>query len=321
LLILGYLAKVSAQISPNSITFLPNPQLKSGIPFSIIASIFDVSLKGLVVGSVFCSLGITNISAPKTELMPEGRLAAGFAHTVVLMEDGTVRAFGDNTYGQTEVASWRNVTYVAAGAYHTLGLTVDGRVLACGDNTHTQTDTAMFSGVRAIAAGDYASFLLMASGDVISLGYHPYEFLQELSGVKRIWAGSYGLLAEAADGMHASHEGLMLNGSFETAAVSRGYAVAADAHGLTVATTPLIPQWQGVRRLSASENAVLALTEEGEVLVHLFSDAQPCDFTFTQPVLAVSAAPNHYAFLLQDGTLEIRRPNVAAEVHHLPSGN
>lgn len=250
-------------------------------------------------------------------LLPEGRLAAGFEHTVVLMDDGTVRAFGGNTYGQLEVGEWRNVVYVAAGAYHTLGLTADGRVLSCGDNTYLQTDVAFYSGVKAIAAGDYASFLLLEGGQVMATGYLPYEFLNELTGAQAIAAGSYGLLVKTADGLHASHPGIALDASCDLFAVSRGYAIGADASGTTVSTTTLIPQWTGVKRLAASENAVIGLTEDGGVWAHAFGRNNHASFAFDQPVLAAAAAPNHYAFLLADGTLEIRHADGRIEKNEL----
>ena len=260
----------------------------------------------------------TPVPTPESvALLPEGRVAAGFAHTVVLMEDGTVRAFGDNSFGQTEVGEWQNVVYVAAGAYHTLGLTADGRVLACGDNTHLQADVGFYSGVRAIAAGDYASFLLLDSGQVMATGYLSYDFLNELNGVQAISAGSYGLLVQTADGLHASHPGLALNADCELFAVSRGYAVGADAAGTTCSTTALVPQWTGVKRLTASENAVIGLTEDGTVLAHAFGRNNQASFQFDQPVLAASAAPNHYAFLLPDGKLEIRYADGRMEQNEL----
>ena len=250
-------------------------------------------------------------------LLPDGRLAAGFDHTVVLLEDGTVRAYGDNTYGQLNVESWQNVTYVAAGAYHTLGLTADGRVLACGDNTHLQTDVSFFSGVKAIAAGDYASFLLLEGGQVMATGYLEYAFLNELTGAEAIWAGSYGLLVKTADGLAASHPGIALSGNVQRAAVSRGYAIGADANGNTFSTTALIPQWTDAVRLTAGENAVLALTEDGRVLIHVFDRHSLCSFDFEKPVLAAAAGPNHYAFILADGTLEIRYSNGDIQQHSL----
>ena len=249
--------------------------------------------------------------------LPEGRIAAGFSHTVVLMDDGTVRAFGDNTYGQLETGEWQNVVYVAAGAYHTLGLTADGRVLSCGDNTHLQSDVAFYNGVKAIAAGDYASFLLLESGQVMATGYLTYDFLNELTDAQAIWAGSYGLLVKTADGLYISHTSLAVNAECERFAVSRGYAIGADAAGTTFSTTELVPQWTGVKRLSASENAVIGLTEDGTVLAHVFGRNNHASFAFDQPVLAAAAAPNHYAFLLADGTLEIRHNDGSIETHEL----
>ena len=239
-------------------------------------------------------------------LWPEGRVAAGIDHTVVLLDEGTVRAFGDNTYGQLDVEGWENIVSVAAGAYHTLGLTADGRVLACGDNAHQQADVGFFSGVRAIAAGDYASFLLLENGQVMATGYLDYPFLDELTGAEALWAGSYGLLVRTADGLHASHASLALDASCRLAAVSRGYAVGADADGNTHSTTFIVPAWTGVCRLAAGENAVIGLTETGQVLSHVFDERSRADFSFDQPVLAVAAGPEHYAFLLADGTLDIR---------------
>ena len=248
----------------------------------------------------------TPTPTPRPEIWAENRLAVGFEHTVVLLEDGTVRAYGDNSYGQLEVSGWRNVVSVAAGAYHTAALTADGRVLACGDNTYLQSDVGLFAGVKAIAAGDYATFVLLGSGQVLSTGFHPYEFLQEVAGAENLWAGSYGAVVRAADGMHASHAGLEAVGESSAVAVSRGYAVWLDEKGTMHSTTELIPEWQGISRVSAGESAVLGLTEDGEVFAHAFGPTGRYDFRFDQPVLAISAGARHCAFVLADGTLCIR---------------
>lgn len=243
---------------------------------------------------------------PRPELWAEGRLAVGFEHTVVLLDDGTVRAYGSNSHGQTEVSGWQNVVAVAAGAYHTLGLTADGRVLSCGDNTHLQCEVGLFAGVKAIAANDYASFVLLHTGEVMSTGFDSYAFLQEIAGAQRLWAGSYGVVVQAADGLHASHASLQLTGNGETVAVSRGYAVWLDENGTMHATSELVPQWQGIERLSAGESAVLGLDAEGNVLAHVFGKASRYDLRFDQPVLAAAAGARHCAFVMADGTLCVR---------------
>lgn len=251
---------------------------------------------------------------PVPELWPENHIAVGFDHTVVLMDDGTVRAFGDNSCGQTDVSGWQNVVSIAAGAYHTIGLTADGRVLSCGDNTHLQCELSLYAGVKAIAANDYNSFVLLHTGEVFSTGYNTYDFLQEMVGAKRMWAGSYGLIVEAADGMHASHASLTLDTVGQTATVSRGYAVTLDESGTTHPTTSLVPQWNHIRSLSAGESAVLGLTDDGRIFAHAFGDQQ-YDFYFTQPVLAAAAGAKHCAFVLADGTVEARYANGNNEVY------
>ena len=108
-----------------------------------------------------------------------------------------------------------------------------------------------------------------------------------------------------------------MNGTPAVAAVSRGYAVAADSTGRTYSSSPVVPVWTGIERLAAGENAVLGLTHEGDVLAHPFGRHNTVDFVFTQPVAAIAAGPNHYAFLLDDGVLEIRRSNGESERYPL----
>ena len=92
--------------------------------------------------------------------------------------------------------------------------------------------------------------------------------------------------------------------------------VTLDENGSTHSTTALVPQWENIRRLSAGESAVLGLTQDGQVFAHAFG-RQQYDFRFHQPVLAAAAAPNHYAFLLADGTLEIRHADGRIETNKL----
>jgi len=49
---------------------------------------------------------------------PKDTIDAGRRHTVGLQSDGTVRAVGDNKYGQCDVRGWRDMVAVAAGNVH-----------------------------------------------------------------------------------------------------------------------------------------------------------------------------------------------------------
>ena len=74
------------------------------------------------------------------------QIATGDYHTVVLLEDGTVKAWGSNFNGQlgdgttvdksvpTSIPGLSNVKQLAAGFYHTVVLIEDGTVKAWGSN-------------------------------------------------------------------------------------------------------------------------------------------------------------------------------------------
>jgi trimeric autotransporter adhesin len=93
-------------------------------------------------------------------------IAAGGAHLLALLSDGTVTASGDNTHGQTNVpAGLNNVVMIAAGASHSVALKSDGTVVAWGlNNTEQATVPPGLSNVIAIAAGANHNLALLADG-------------------------------------------------------------------------------------------------------------------------------------------------------------
>ncbi len=258
----------------------------------------------------------TNTPAPTPTPMPqpldEGRVAVGYHHAVFLKDDGTVLAYGDNTYGQLNVGEWTNVKAVAAGAYHTVALTQDGHMLATGDNRHGQTDVSLFADVRQIAANAWNTFALLGNGQVISVGYNTYDFTFELSSAERIFAGSYGLVVRSGGENHSSHPGLVIEDECLQLSLSRGYVMGIMPNGCVSASGIRLPEWTEVSHISAGENAALALTKDGRVLSCAFGAGVHCTFDFGQPVLAICAGPNQYAFVLADGSVEIRHSDGTA---------
>ena len=110
-----------------------------------------------------------------SNLQPAQAVGAGWAHNIALLTNGTVVAWGENLFGQTNVPiGLSNVTAIAAGAQHNLALS-NGCVIAWGYNGSGQTSVpAGLSDVVAIAAGDENSIALTSNGNVIVWGSTNY---------------------------------------------------------------------------------------------------------------------------------------------------
>lgn len=155
-----------------------------------------------------------NVNAMQPEL--HGRcaaaVAAGTRHFLIILEDGGVLAFGENTHGQTDVPDLAGQCAIAAagGDNHSLVLLSDGNVLAWGGNDEGQTDVPDLAGRRAIsvAAAKSHSLVLLEDGCVLAFGCLPYGILSnipdavELSGQQAvaIAAGDYSALALLSNG-------------------------------------------------------------------------------------------------------------------------
>ncbi|MEA2640475.1 MAG: hypothetical protein QOF51_1869 [Chloroflexota bacterium] len=170
-------------------------------------------------------------------------IAGGFDHSLALVADGTVWAWGQNGSGQVgdgsvstdgclckplpvQVIGLRGATAVAAGSFHSLALMVDGTVWAwgqngagqLGDGTNANHPTPVpvrgLSDVMAIAAGDSFSLALKSNGTVWAWGYNSSGELGDgthenrdvpiqvrgLTNVTQIAAGGLHGLALTADG-------------------------------------------------------------------------------------------------------------------------
>ncbi len=136
-------------------------------------------------------------------------VAAGIEDSAVLLDGGTVLAWGWNIYGQTNVPfGLSNVVAIAAGNTHFLALKSDGTVVAWGENSSGQcTVPAGLSNVVAIAGGAYHSLALKSDGTVVGWGSHggfqdngQAAVPVGLSGATAIAAGNYHSLALVPDG-------------------------------------------------------------------------------------------------------------------------
>ena len=106
-------------------------------------------------------------------------ISAGYAHILALRKNGTVVAWGDNTYGQCDLPEGLNhVTAISAGYWHNLALKDDGTVVAWGGKSIASLikDYGQFSvptglkDVTSISAGELHNLALKRDGTIVAWG-------------------------------------------------------------------------------------------------------------------------------------------------------
>ena len=165
-------------------------------------------------------------------------IAAEKEHNLVVLSNGTVKAWGNNQFGQigdgttddkhtpVQVSTLTNIAAVAAGAYHSLALAIDGKVWAWGKNDqgqlgngsqsedHIPKQIVGLSNIISISAGFDYSLALKNDGTVWAWGgnmwgtvgdgtytnkWQPVQ-VSNLSGIIFISAGTEHCLALKNDG-------------------------------------------------------------------------------------------------------------------------
>ena len=172
-------------------------------------------------------VGLTGVSA----------IAAGSAHSLALLKDGSLMAWGDNVYGQlgdgttvnrtkpVAVRGIANATAIAVDSEYSMALLADGTVMTWGygsealgrpgivDRSVNSTPLPVpgVTGITAIAAGGAHALALRQDGRITSWGaenvYHPVGHRTEPPGpvpvittARAILAGSLSSAAVLADG-------------------------------------------------------------------------------------------------------------------------
>jgi hypothetical protein len=216
----SWTAHVPVQIGANAITITATDVVGNAetisTPFEVIAEVagFGANETG--------QLGTGTASVPaltwpvKTALEGARKVVAGGFHSLALMQDGSVRAWGDGTGGAlgtgstassaspVPVAGLPAISDVDAQANYSIALSTDGRVYFWGGSPSqpTPAPVAGLSGVRAIAAGYGHYVVLLADGSVRSIsGTGPELQDPGLTEVVAIAAGTGYSVALRADGM------------------------------------------------------------------------------------------------------------------------
>lgn len=252
----------------------------------------------------------------------------------------TVRAWGDNTYGQRTVpTALTSAVAISAGGSHSLALKGDGTIAAWGDNRSGQrTVPTGLGSVVAISAGYAHSLAVRADGTVAAWGSNS-------SGQSTIPAGLGSVVAVAAGRAHSL--ALKVDGtvaawgsnSFQQCNVPVGLgsvvAIAAGHnHSLALRADGTVTAWglnsngqatvpegvAGVVGISAGLSHSLALKADGTVTAWgLNSSGQSTVPAGLGSVVSISAGSLHSLALKADGTIAAWGSNTVGQ-RTVPAG-
>ncbi len=242
---------------------------------------------------------ITTMSEWNPVMQGAGKLAMGAGHTLMIGDDGSVWAWGQNDYGQlglgdnterlipVKIDGLANIAAVAVGDNHSLALDQDGNVWAWGRNHIYQlgdgstTDSnvpvkIITSGdIKAIAAAADHNIALKNDETVLGWGVEdsgpPNYYL--LSGIDGHTPGQlyYGTASPAVNYPLTGVKGIAASRNFSAYLFNDGRICRigsfVDAGGATTWTP--IPNYSapmGICAIAAGENFVVAWKEDGSVL-------------------------------------------------------
>lgn len=200
--------------------------------------------------------------------------------TVGLKSDGTVVATGDNSYGQCDVQYWRDIVAISASAEHTVGLRADGTVVATGNNNVGECNVDSWLGVKAISAGDSHTLGLKEDGTVYAIGRNDDGRIdiRSWSNVADICAGAWHSVALKEDGT----------------VLARGYGGPdwQDAK-----------EWKNITMIAAGNMFTVGLDENGNVHYGGVNDVGQGEAKTWTDMVYIAAGPQHIIGVKEDGTV------------------
>lgn len=227
---------------------------------------------------------ITNGSFTVARAVGIKAIAAGYTHTVVLKDDGTVAAWGSGSYGQNTVpAGLSGVTAIAAGSGHSVALKADGTVVVWGEYWNTKVPAGL-SDVVAIAAGGSHTVALKDDGTVVAWGG---AYANAATPANSVPAGLADVVAIAAGGLHTV--ALKVDGTV--------VAWGDNRYGQTTVPTGLT----GVAAIAAGQYNTVALKGDGTVIAWGYNTATVPEGL--SGVTAIAAGGWHTMAMKGDGTL------------------
>ena len=231
-------------------------------------------------------------TSPSGTSMPAGlqgiAVGTGFEHSLVLKNDGTVVAWGNNYRGQSSVpAGLSGIKAIGAGYYHSLAIKTDGTVVAWGCvglNYSQCAPPPNLTGAISVAGGYYHSLALKSDGTVVAWGcginYLQCKIPTGLKEVIAIGAGEIHSLALKRDGTVVAWGDNSAGQGSVPAGLSGVVAIAAGGnHNLALKSDGTVVAWgcggkknYGQCAVPAGLNGVVAIGAGGYHSLVLKSD-------------------------------------------------
>lgn len=257
------------------------------IPVYLAVMIFTAPVA--LAGGRLVSWGAPLSIPPSVAAMNMVAVSAGNQHSLALAANGSVIAWGNNDFGQSDIpANLPTIRLIAAGGMHSLAVSDTGGVLAWGrgDEGQLQVPQEASKRVVAISAGLMHNLALLNSGHIVAWGDNSFgqsDVPGALNRIRAIGAGGMHSVALRNDGLVVAW-GDNSFGQLHIPGEARGAVAISAGYYHTLALTPQgrVVAWgdnffgqcnvpenalSGVVKISAGETHSMALKADGSVVI------------------------------------------------------
>jgi alpha-tubulin suppressor-like RCC1 family protein len=206
-------------------------------------------------------------------------------HSVAVVRDGQVKAVGTNSDGQcnTNTYDWRDMVAVSAGANFTVGLRADGTVVGVGRNDFGQLNVKDWTDIKSVSAGARHTVGLRGDGTLLACGQSRYGEckISHWRNIVHAVAGQDCTFGIKKDGK------VLVSGNNQNGNL-------------------LVSHLEGVVDIAfATPLRIIALLQDGTIVRVGKENIMRKNFSQFKNVRQISAAPDYFAGLFEDGTVRL----------------
>lgn len=209
------------------------------------------------------------------------KASAGVAHTLALLRDLTVIAYGANYNNECNVSGWRDIKAISAGNYTSYGVTTEGKVMAVGLNNYGQLNVQDWTNIIEVDAGARHVAGVDTDGKVYAVGDNVNGQLNVsgLSNVIDVECGNTFTACLKSDGT-VTVVGTLVGGD--------------------------VSKWENIVKISAGNNHLVGLKADGKVVSAGDNTYGQASTLNLYDVEDLSCGEYHTAYLRKDGVVEYR---------------